>query len=227
VVDLGVDILEPLELELVGLHIEDIEGLLRLDEFFCLHLRIRVPNFYSVFGALLLSQFFDVHVPGLKVGAGLFSEVIADDPIDRGLGAVSSAVGEGFVGKRNSSGGVLQGTHSEGNSSVIMLSEFIIILGCNLTPDDCLLIKFHKISGIMRVILELRLVEHPRLADVLCALLVGLVRLAVGEAQIGEISGGGLGLAHIILHDQVVGPVAQNDVFSLSYHIGLFESYSL
>lgn len=59
----------------------------------------------------------------------------------------------------------------------------------------------------------------PGRADLGSTFLCLLVRLSESEMLVREVARRGLGLANVILDDQVVGLAAQNDISSLADHV--------
>lgn len=100
-VDLGVDILEALELKqvLLSLLVPDV---LRLNELFSLDLGLRVTDLYVIaLGRTHLFIVLQTLVSVLQVPASRFSEVVTDNTFDRRLWSIRTSKCELFIGQRN------------------------------------------------------------------------------------------------------------------------------
>ena len=200
--------------------VENAQGVLGSNELLGLDFGVGIPHLEPVvLGALDFLHFFQIHVPRLQESSGVFSERVVNDSVQRRLGSVRLPEGEGRVRQADVSSCVPQGTHTERNTGVVVLSEFVVVLRSHLAFYNCLLIQFHEITRVVAVVVGLVLVGKPGCAHLSCAFLVGLVWFSVGKSWARERPGGWLWLANIILDNEIVGSTSKWDELSLAYHI--------
>ena len=136
-VDLGVDILEALELKqvLLSLLVPDV---LRLNELFSLDLGLRVTDLYVIaLGRTHLFIVLQTLVSVLQVPASRFSEVVTDNTFDRGLRSIRTSKCELFIGQRNLISTVLQCAHAEWHPSIVTFSVNIVLWCGHISIDNC------------------------------------------------------------------------------------------
>ena len=180
-VDLGVDILEALQLKQVLLTLL-VPDVLRLNELFGLDLSLGVTDLYVI--ALRLAHLFIVLqtlVSVLQVPARRFSEVVTDNTFDRCLWSIWTSKCELFIGQRNLISTILQRAHAEWHPSIVAFSVNIVLWCGHISIDNCSVIEQFEISYVVRLLIVLGSVHLPGCAYLGGALLGLLVRSAIRE----------------------------------------------